>query len=149
MPRKGMGSKATQPIRTPTGLKYGQAKEVTDAQRQVPLPRQTPPPAAVSSPAADPLEVARSYTPPNIGLGRPTDFPDVPITSGLDTGPGPGSASISPLAINRPPNPDVLAMARYLPMLEALANRPTASATTRAFVRRLRSALPPDFEFEG
>jgi hypothetical protein len=46
-----------------------------------------------------------------------------------------------------PVDPDVLAIARYLPTLEARASMPGASMAMRALVLRLRGSLPPDFSF--
>ena len=122
--------------------KYGSVKKVEDAKRALPDDGGGMP-GAMPSAAMDPARVmaaAQEFAPPQIGLGAPTSRPGEPVTAGM------GDPAAAPIA---PPNPDVIAMARHLPMLETLASRPNASATTRAFVRRLRSMLPPDFDFNA
>lgn len=61
-----------QPIRTPTGLPYGQAQALTQMQQAAPLP------AAPNLPPATPIHA-------------PSERPSEPITAGVDRGPGPGS----------------------------------------------------------
>lgn len=61
-----------QPIRTPTGLPYGQAQALTQMQQAAPLMQ-------------DPS------TPTPIPIHAPSNRPSEPITAGVDRGPGPGS----------------------------------------------------------
>lgn len=131
-PGQSNSSVPEQPLRVPTGLGYGEAGKLENAQRANPLPNRSDPQAVLAAAAAFPA--------PDVGLGAPTQRPHEPVTAGLD----------KPLQPPAPPPDltDVLALARHLPMLETLAGRPNASATTRAFVRRIRSMLPPDFEFD-
>ena len=119
----------------PGGMAYGQRKSLEDSVAAVPIA-----PTSSPAPVAETYAAAQQYRPPNIGFGRPSDRPDEPVTAGIPTGVQP--------AVAPGPDPDVLAMARYLPTLERLASMPNASISTRAFVRRLRSMLPPDFEFD-
>lgn len=103
-----------------TGQPYGEAGAQLSAQSQMPI---GPPPTPISAPTARPGE---------------------PVTSGLSLGPGPGPESIPALTPNPGPDPDLINLAPYLPGLELLTTLPTASSTTRNFVRRLRGALPPE-----
>ena len=123
--------------------KYGSVKKVEDAKRALPVADMRPSAASTAPSAVDPAQAmlaAQQFAPPQMSLGAPSARPGENVTAGIGDpslgGPAPAG-----------PNPDVIAMARHLPMLEALASRPGSSATTRAFVRRLRSMLPPDFEF--
>jgi hypothetical protein len=73
-------------------------------------------------------------------FGTPTSRPDEPLTAGLPFGPGAGPR---PQPAPPPANPELSALARYLPTLELLASMPDASPTARNFVRRIRGAIPP------
>lgn len=95
-----------QPIQTATGGPYGQATQLADAQRAVPLPAApgipSPAPAAGGAgPAApqNPMEAAMAaasaHPPPNIApLSGPSQRPWEPSTTGLPTGPGPGPEAL-------------------------------------------------------
>jgi hypothetical protein len=69
-----------QPIRTPTGLPYGDAGQLTDLQRQAPLPATPPPPE----------------------LSAPTQNPGQPVTAGAALGAGPGTEVLNPQAVGLP-----------------------------------------------
>lgn len=73
-------------------------------------------------------------------FNRPTDRPGEPLTTGIASGPGAGPEA---LAHTNRPDPDLEALRPYLPTLELLASQPNASPTARAFVRRVRGAMPP------
>lgn len=103
-----------------TGQAYGEAGQQLASQAQVPM------------------------GPPPIGLSAPTTRPSEPIQAGLSTGPGPGPESIPAIAPVSGPDPDLIALAPYLPALELMSTLPTASAASRNFVRRLRGAIPPE-----
>jgi hypothetical protein len=130
MPRK------RQPVDVPTGGSYGRAKQLTESQEAVPRPDATAP--SPLDPAAA-YQAAGDFQMPSMpGLGAPSDRPGEAVTQGLGTemaGPAAG------------PDPDVMAMARYLPMFEQMSAQPNASATLRAFTLRLRSKLPPGFDY--
>lgn len=85
-------ARPTQPVRTPTGKGYGEAKALSDAQRAAPLPERAPVPRPTPRRVAGTLtpEVAVAYTPPNLGLRGPSTRPQEPITAGAPVGPGPG-----------------------------------------------------------
>lgn len=124
MPRNGRGGRrqgtpgkaysnrtdlqATQPVRTPTGMPYGTAQALTEAQRAVPLPQQTSsgagaapfPPAAPAPGAFGPLDA-------------PTNRPDEPLTAGMRGGPGPGpEAIVRPMGLS--PQDQLVAQLRGL-----------------------------------
>ena len=90
------GRSSRQPNRVPTGLPYGEATQLENAQRAAPLPGGAQP---VAQPQVNPrrqmlaqaIESARAM--PNDGqpFGAPSDRPNEPITAGVDVGPGPGS----------------------------------------------------------
>lgn len=86
------------------------------------------------------LAAAQQYSPAGPGLTDPTNNPNEPVTAGLASGPGPGPSSLN---MPDPTQQDVQAWRTYLPTLEYLASMPTSTASTRNFVRRLRSAMPP------
>lgn len=89
-PGKSYGNRSDlQAAKAPTGLPYGEHKQLVDAQHAVPLPN-TPPPAAPIPPAG---------AGPAVALGpfdRPTERPQEPVTTGLPTGPGPGPEVLGP-----------------------------------------------------
>lgn len=68
-----------QAVRAPTGLKYGQRKQLEDAQKAVPLPDNTP--QAGGGGQAPPVQ------PPNVFA--PTARPGEPLTAGARGGAGP------------------------------------------------------------
>lgn len=96
-----MGGYAAQPLDTPTGQGYGEAKAAIDSQRAAPLPvvPQAGAGAAAPSPAGAPpapgggldraLQLAglMSSPPP---LTAPSTRPREPFTAGMAMGPGPG-----------------------------------------------------------
>lgn len=73
-----------QPMSAPTGLPYGEAGKLMDAQRGAPMAATPPVPT------------------PNItGLHEPTAVPGQPVTSGATFGPGPGPEVLS-TAVGQP-----------------------------------------------
>lgn len=102
MPRTGRGGKrvgkpgTAYPNRTDlnrpnVGQAYGVAKQQADALKAVPL---SPPAAPVSPPTG--AAAGGGFTPPGSfgAFDRPTEFPDEPVTAGIDLGPGPGAPSV-------------------------------------------------------
>lgn len=67
-----------QPMRAPTGLPYGEAGALMDAQRQAPMS---------ATPQAPSIPVT--------GLDAPTAQPNQPITAGAPVGAGPGPEALS------------------------------------------------------
>lgn len=103
-----------------TGQAYGQAGAQLESQQQVPM------------------------GPPPIPLSAPSQRPSEPVQSGLSLGPGAGPETIPAIAPQPTVDPDLVALAPYLPALEIMTTLPTASSAGRNFVRRLRGAIPPD-----
>lgn len=97
-----------QPVRSPTGLPYGEAKSLEQAQRSMPLPAGngsvTPtqanpaqgqgvrpvPPTPAPDPMASVLGAAQAHPFQSVGLGVGTQRPSEPVTTGLTVGPGAG-----------------------------------------------------------
>lgn len=148
-----------QPVAAPTGMPYGSHQAATTAQQAVPLPGTpslAPPPGAPpAGPSAAPggdnttapmsdqaaLAALQQHDFQPVGLVSPTNRPGEPVTSGLDYGPGAG-----PEAMGGMPDPtqqDIQSWRPLLPTLEYLASQPNSTASTRNFVRRLRSLMPP------
>ena len=125
-----------QKIAVAPGQTYGKGAEQEAAQRALPMAGQAPvpPPGGAAAPPA---------TGPGPGAGgafsRPTDRPDEPMTAGVPMGPGPGPEALAMSQFAA--DPDLAAMAAYLPTLELLASQPNASPSARNYVRRLRGAL--------
>jgi len=77
-----------------------------------------------------------------VPFGAPSSRSDEPITSGIDMGAGPGSASLGMLDEQTlQERADKESLIRYLPVFEFLANRPGASASLRSLVRTLKASL--------
>lgn len=77
-----------QAPKAPTGLPYGEHKQLVDAQHAVPLPN------VGAAPAAGGVLPAQG-TPPALGdFTRPTERPTEPVTAGLSVGPGPGPEAL-------------------------------------------------------
>lgn len=119
-----------QPLRTPTGMGYGEAGALEQLQRAAPLSAtpggDTPVPTAGGGGAA-PVNVT--------GFGEPTQQPGTPVTAGAALGPGPG---LEALGLPQQPSEDLKALIGYLPVLEFMANQPGASHAARNLVRTLK-----------
>ena len=80
----------SQPMRVPTGMPYGDATSMHQAEQAAPMAATTQaanvPPAAVGAPSAPPS------SPPAL-LSDPSQRPHEPVTHGADLGPG-GDSSI-------------------------------------------------------
>lgn len=89
-PRNGNRSDLTvQPIRTATGQGYGEATAQRQAQKVIPLPKQTVPDLSRV------VEAATNAPIPTGLLDGASDTPDEPVTAGLPFGPGPGPESLA------------------------------------------------------
>jgi hypothetical protein len=106
---------------------YGEQQTFRDIQTGAPMAN------ADGQPAVQPVDLSR-VTP----LGAPTGNPDMPVTAGADSGPGPGSAA---LGLGATSDPGVQTLRAYLPGLEAMAESPQASRGFRMWVRQLRAVL--------
>lgn len=126
---------AVQPLQAPTGLPQGRRQQSIDSQRAVPLPDAQGRMNMAIDAAAGGAPLAGD------SLMQPTALPNQPVTDGMPMGAGAG-----PEAVQAPIMPTTLddeRMARMLPMLEALADRPDTSDQLRNYVRRLRGTMPP------
>jgi len=79
-----------------SGLPYGQGQEMMNVQRSAPLEASTPTPSPVpASQYAGQTQAQPSIEPvPVVPLDAPDQFPDRPVTAGVDAGAGPGMASL-------------------------------------------------------
>ena len=136
---------AVQPPRAPTGLPQGEHQALVQSQQQQPMAdAQGRLSAAIA--AANPQDPNSAPMGAGDALLQPTARPDEPVTAGLPMGAGPGPEAMQAPAI--PTTPDDYELARYLPMLELLADRPNSTAQTRNFVRRMRGSLPANVNME-
>lgn len=72
-----------QAVTVPTGLAYGEAGQLQQAQQVAPLPQAQGPPGAGGG-MAQAMQAARMHQKPNLGsLTRPTERPNEPVTAGL------------------------------------------------------------------
>lgn len=118
-----------QPVRTPTGMPYGEARQLARLQQAAPLA------ATDNNSGGASAEAAR----PNvIPFGAPTQEPGVPVTNGAALGPGAGPEA---LGIPDAPSEDLRALLGYLPVWEFMASQPGASSASRNLVRQLKSMI--------
>ena len=84
--------------------------------------------------------IAGAPAPQAIPLGAPTQRPDEPVTAGAPHGEGigPEAAGIEMRSVDQQ---DAQHLKTQLPMLEYLANRPDASPSLRALIRKLKGNL--------
>ena len=120
----GAGQSGTQPARYMSGLAYGQGQAQMAQQTAAPMAGN---PVATARPMA-----AVPQMPQVVALDAPTQRPDVPVTTGIDEGPGAGSEAltlpasvpqtqpdssarlIQALYLQDPSNEDVRRMLEYL-----------------------------------
>ena len=120
----GAGQSGTQPARYMSGLAYGQGQAQMAQQTSAPMAGN---PVATARPMADTPQM-----PQVVALDAPTQKPDVPVTTGIDEGPGAGSEAltlpasvpqtqpdssarlIQALYLQDPSNEDVRRMLEYL-----------------------------------
>jgi hypothetical protein len=122
--RTDLNQNRTLPIQAAPGQPYGQAGAQIAAQRALPLASApAPAPVAPSAPAAPPV-MPGSLTP----LTAPTTRPNEPLTAGIDSGPGPGSAV---LGLNAG---DTLRS-----LLTSISQSPTATPEVAALLQRLQN----------
>ena len=74
---------------------------------------------------------------PPTGMTAPTQQPDVPLTSGANTGPGPG---MDALPTGNVMDADLKMVAKYLPQFERMATQEDTPESFRLFVRYLRGS---------
>lgn len=123
--RRTDGGPGGQPVRTPTGLPYGEAGELAQAQRAAPL--------AESPGGADVTGVPVANL---VGFGEPTTEPGTPVTAGAALGAGPGPEA---LGLTPQQDQDMQRLITWIPSLERMANVPGAAKASRNLVRYLKS----------
>lgn len=116
-----------QPVRAPSGGAYGDRQELEQLQQGAALSA-SPGGDAASGP---PVDVTAGL----IGLGEPSQQPDVPVTAGAAAGAGPG---LEALGLPNQPDEDLRRLVQYLPVLEHMASQQGASNSARNLVRSLK-----------
>lgn len=126
------------------GQQYSNRSDLQNAPRLAPTANQGQPYGTATSQlqSQQAVPMAPAPGPAPVPISAPTSRPTEPVQAGLSLGPGPGPESIPALAPSQSPDPDLFALAAYLPALELLTTLPNASSATRNFVRRLRGAIP-------
>lgn len=117
----------SQPIRTPSGGKYGERQELDQLQQAAPV---------AASPGGDVgrpqlADVSEGL----VGFDAPTQMPDTPVTAGAAMGDGPG---LEALGLPNAPDQDMRRLVAYLPVFEHMANQPGSSKAARNLVRQLK-----------
>lgn len=136
MPRDRKG----QPVRAAPGQQYGERKQQEQAQQEIPLP--------AGLPSSQGLQVsAEGFNPEVVGLSAPPSS-EMPITSGLPIGPGPGPEAVPQVPQPTGPSVEALMVAKILPMLTAMSARNELSPSTVQFIRKARQQLGPQFMYQ-
>jgi hypothetical protein len=117
-----------------TGMPYGENADFYDLQTQATMARAQSVAGGVNASAPAPAPV--------VGLGDPTQYPDEPITTGIDSGEGAGSEVLAaPSVLSAQDEQDKARIAALLPIYARIAERPDASNAFRNFYRYLRSQV--------
>ena len=127
MSKRTDGGPGKQPVRAPSGGAYGERQNLEQLQQGAPLSA-SPGGDAASGPPVD-------QTAGLIGLGEPSQQPDVPVTAGAATGDGPGMEA---LGLPNQPDEDMRKLVQYLPVFEHMANQVGSSKAARNLVRQLK-----------
>src|SRR5882757_8760460 len=112
MSKRTDGGPGKQPVRAPSGGAYGERQNLEQLQQGAPLSASPGGDAASGSPV--------DQTAGLIGLGEPSQQPDVPVTAGAATGDGPGMEA---LGLPNQPDEDMRKLVQYLPVFEHMANQ--------------------------
>lgn len=130
---------AAQKLASLPNAKYGEQSAFQQLQQQAPLAQAPNAPSATSEGAAPSMwndgGAARRAV---IPLSAPTQLPTQPVTAGAALGPGPGNAALG-ISPQQAEGQDMLQHSQYMPLLEAVANLPSASASSRLFVNLLKA----------
>ena len=79
---------------------------------------------------------------PSVGLKEGTQRPDEPITSGIDSGAGPGASSLLPSSGQLTQQLTAEEMRVAYPLIMRLATLPNATTETKILAQRIRANLP-------
>lgn len=153
-PGKAYGNRSDlngpQPVQAATGQPYGVAGAQRAAQAAVPVGTPgLPNPPQAGGPTNQPqgLQIGQPVSglpqgmpqPGSLGdLLGPSQDPNEHVMNGSALGPGGG---LGILGLGPTSGPDMSQLARWLPALELMANRPTASPVTRDLVRAIKSGV--------
>lgn len=91
------------------------------------------------------MDAAQRSAPPDNPLAQPSFNPSEPVTAGMPIGAGTNSST--PLNVQTSPDPDIVAFAKWMPMLEMAASQPDASSSLRALVFRVRGQMPVNHDY--
>lgn len=116
-----------QPVRAPSGGKYGERQELEQLQQAAPV--SASPGGDVGAP--QPADITAGL----VGFDAPTQMPDEPITAGAAMGEGAGPEALS---LPNAPDEDLRRLVAYLPVFEHMANQPGSSKAARNLVRQLK-----------
>lgn len=109
---------------------YGEAQDYQDIKSAAPM----------ASDSGVPMDIGAlmgSMRPDAIGLGEPSQQPDVPVTDGAALGPGAGTEALSA----PPEDPSAGRNAAWLPALIYMADQPNSSDAARNLVRAMKANL--------
>lgn len=134
----GAGNAGKQPSRYTAGM--DNAAEYQAMQTAAPLNSSgVQLPTGRGGSGAPVMPVSKPTT-PITPLSAPTNYPDEPITTGIDSGPGAGSEVMAtPSMLAAQSSQDQAKIAAYLPVYAKIAELPNATNATRNFYRWLRS----------
>lgn len=116
-----------QPVRAPSGGKYGERQDLEQLQQAAPL--SASPGGDVGAP--QPADVSADV----VGLDAPSQMPDTPVTDGAELGDGSGMEA---LGLPNEPDQDLRRLVAYLPVFEHMADQPGSSKAARNLVRQLK-----------
>lgn len=126
----------SQMLRDLPNASYGEEQAYMDAQRAAGL--------SLAPGVLTPSAGGGGMVSPSPGaaapFNAPSQYPDMPVTSGSPLGPGPGPEALGLMSDQQLIEEDRRTLAEYLPMLEYLANMPTALPSLRAQVRKIKNA---------
>jgi hypothetical protein len=117
----------SQPVRAPSGGKYGERQALEQMQQAAPLAAD--PGGDVGAPQGAPVDANV------VGFDQPTQQPDTPVTAGAPMGDGPGPEA---LGLPNQPDEDMRRLVAWLPVFEHMANQPGSSKAARNLVRGLK-----------
>lgn len=117
----------SQPVRAPSGGKYGDRQALEQMQQAAPL--SASPGGDVGAP--QPADISADV----VGLDAPSQMPDTPVTDGAALGDGAGTEALS---LPNEPDQDLRRLVAYLPVFEHMADQPGSSKAARNLVRQLK-----------
>jgi hypothetical protein len=134
----GSGSAQGQPVSTVGGFpNYGDGKDFQDIQSSAKMNK-----SGVNIPTGGAQSAIPSPLSDIVPLDAPTQYPDEPVSAGVDSGPGAGSsARTAPMMLAAQNDEDAAKLAALLPIYARIAESPQATNATRNYYRYLRSIV--------